>query len=239
MKSPMLKENLLKVNNPLRSDPASEERCPIIITGHYGSGKTEFVINYAIKLASSNSKVRIADLDVVNPYFRAREAKENLLAEGIELYASNLGAENHMDMPAIAAGIKTCFFKSEAANIIDIGGDSSGARVLGSYRRLIPEGYHMWMVINRYRPKTSSLALCTEAIDRVEKASGLKINGLINNTNLLEETTAELIYEGEFFMNLLSEAIHIPVEFTMIPKILRGDIHEDRIKKKRRGVGRF
>lgn len=228
----MLKGDPLKVNEASRSEPAPKEHCPIIVIGHYGSGKTEFVLNYAIKLASTRNKVRIADLDVVNPYFRAREAKETLLSSGIELYASNLGAENHMDMPAIAAGMKNCFYKSEVTNMIDIGGDSSGAKVLGSYRNVIPKGYHMWMVINPHRPKTSSLALCKDAIDRIQKASSLTINGLINNTNLLEDTTANLIYEGESFVNQLSKETHIPIEFTMIPEVLAGAINEDQLRNK-------
>ena len=44
-----------------------------IIIGHYGSGKSEFSINYAVKLAEMGRKVTLADIDIVNMYFRSRE----------------------------------------------------------------------------------------------------------------------------------------------------------------------
>ena len=48
----------------------SEKRVTLF-AGHYGSGKTNIAVNYAKLLAAKGLAVTLADLDIVNPYFRA------------------------------------------------------------------------------------------------------------------------------------------------------------------------
>ena len=166
-----------------------------IIVGHYGSGKSEFSVNYAMQLAKQNKdpnkKVAIADLDVVNPYFRSRE-KEDLLAQiGVESFSSPL-KNSTLDLPAVSAEIRKPVIDETYEYVMDVGGDDVGARVLGSIKDIMKKSdYDMFLVINANREYTTNADEVIRYMRSIMGASGLNITGLINNTHLLWDTSTE------------------------------------------------
>lgn len=198
---------------------------PTIIVGHYGSGKTEFTANLALRVKKLQEKpVVVADLDIVNPYFRIRELTEVLADQGIRLLSSNYEQDYYLDMPALAASIRTCFESEDQINLIDVGGDPAGATVLARYSNLLRNGnYAMWMVVNANRPQTASVEQIRQVIAGIQQTSRLKVNGLINNTHLLQETTAEDILRGDALIRQVSEATGLPVICTVIEERLRDE----------------
>lgn len=196
---------------------------PVVIVGHYGSGKTEFTANLAVQLnARENRPVVVADLDIVNPYFRVRELTESLAGQGIRVLSSNYAEDYYLDMPALAASIQTCFSEQDQISLIDVGGDPAGATVLACYSPLLGNReYAMWMVVNANRPQTATAENIRAFISAIEQASRLKVNGLVNNTHLLQETTKEDILRGDALVRQVSEETGLPVVYTMIQEHLR------------------
>ncbi|MGL5058279.1 MAG: hypothetical protein ACRC6A_13050 [Fusobacteriaceae bacterium] len=195
-----------------------------IITGHYGSGKTEFALNYAIKLKDMGKKVAIADLDVVNPYFRSREC-ENLLEEKkIELLGFII-KEHGMDLPAVSGNVMKGIRDESYDYVVDLGGDGAGARAFGSFRKSInPDQCELLFVINAYRPETMDLMGVLAILKEVEGTLNMKVTGLVNNTHLLWETKEEDILVGEKLVCEVSKKIDVPIKYTAIKRELIKDL---------------
>ena len=165
----------------------------LIIAGHYGSGKTELALNLAF--AHAGEGITLVDLDIVNPFFRANELRADLTKAGVRVLAPTF-ANTTVDVPSLPPDILSIFVDERRA-ILDVGGDHAGARVLGQYRRHIGKaGYAFWMVANARRPLTRSAGEITAMAREIEATSGLTVTGLINATNLGDETTAGIIAEG-------------------------------------------
>ena len=185
-----------------------------LFAGHYGSGKTNIAVNYAMLLAKEGKKVCIADLDIVNPYFRTKDSERELEENGITLICSQY-ANTNVDLPAIPAESyrlvqdKTCF------GVIDIGGDDRGAYALGRFADAIKaEGdYNMAFVLNRYRPLTSSVSDAIEIMREIEAASGIKFDCIVNNSNIGSETTADIVLGSIAFAQELSDKTGLPIWF--------------------------
>lgn len=200
-----------------------------LFAGHYGSGKTNVAVNYAFALAKSNLPVMIADLDIVNPYFRTTDSKEDFKKLGIELIASQFTNSN-VDIPAIPAEMyRTVQDKSKFA-IIDVGGDDQGAVALGRYVPFIIEenDYEMIYVANCYRPLTSNPVDTFEVMKEIEAACKLKFTAIINNSNIGYETTREDVLESLEYASKLSEISGLPILYTSVVgslyDILKGKI---------------
>ncbi|MTI94862.1 MAG: hypothetical protein FH749_05150 [Firmicutes bacterium] len=179
----------------------------IIVVGEYGSGKTEFALNLAVQKAVEE-KVILVDLDIVNPYFRSREAKAQLADKDIE-FVFNQRLQN-ADLPALSPRVDAALTQPGSV-IIDVGGDD-GSVVLGRYReRLLRAGAEVWQVVNCSRPFTSTAAGIVEAAARIEAKSGLRVNALINNTNLGRETTANDVIEGAKIIAEAAASLKLPV----------------------------
>ncbi len=164
----------------------------IVVVGHYGSGKTEFSVNLALKLREMGEKVTIVDLDVVNPYFRTKDAQEELEKNGIEVVVSDY-ANSNVDVPALPPNINTVFYK-EGYVIFDVGGDDDGAIALGRFKPYFDKApYDMLGVVNFRRPLTLDAEEATEALSAIEQTSRLKFTGIVNNTNISDETTEETV----------------------------------------------
>jgi tRNA uridine 5-carbamoylmethylation protein Kti12 len=186
-----------------------------VFSGHFGSGKTEIAINYAIKLAKEGKKVVIADLDIVNPYFCVRDVRKQLEDYGIRVIASNPELVN-AELMVVPAEIIAIFNDKSYEVVIDVGGDDSGSIALGQYNRFfVEEPYDMYFVINTNRPFTANVADVIEYFKAIEKASRLKITHLISNTNLSYETVPKHIIDGDKIVAQLSKELNIPHAYTV------------------------
>lgn len=185
-----------------------------IIAGHYGSGKTEFAVNYAFALKKLKPRVAIEDLDIVNVYFRSREKAAELTAAGIEVIASSI-VQSNCDVPAVSARTTAAVRDTSLDCIIDAGGNDVGMLALARLiPYLTPENYDFFMVVNTNRPDTSDADGIIRQKEALERASGLTVTGFVLNTNLIHETTAGNIIEGNKIIIKASQASHIPIRYT-------------------------
>jgi len=201
----------------------------LMIAGGYGSGKTEVAVNLAIEAAKTIGRVRLADLDLVNPYFRCREAAALMEGHGVRLVAPP-GIKAFADLPIILPEIAALFRpEPDALNILDVGGDDVGSRVLASFRsRIGDEPYELWMVINACRPFTNTVKGCLRMQAEIETASRLKVTGLIANAHLIGETRGEIIEKGWRLAEEVSAQNGLPVKFVTVMENVQdqmGDIH--------------
>lgn len=199
-----------------------------IFCGHYGSGKSEISVNAAFMLKEKASKVLMADMDVVNPYYRSADARKALEDEGIKVVAP-LFANTNVDVPAIGPEISIGLKDKSHNVIIDVGGDEDGSRVLGRYyHEIVKNEYDMFFVFNRSRPMTVNFEETLSYIREIEAASRLKITGLINNTHFLDQTTVEDIMYGLELAQEISQETLIPIRATCvmegIEKQLEGEL---------------
>lgn len=197
----------------------ADDRRIRIITGHYGSGKTEFAVNYVKKLRESvDGRVAIADLDIVNVYFRSREKKEELEEKGIQVIASNLDMAV-ADVPAVSGAMTMPVINKEYQYVVDLGGNDVGTLVLGRIKPLLDHAEaDFFMVVNAYRPNTSTPEGIIEQMENLEYAAGLKVTGFINNTNLVRETTAECLLHGDEVLKEVTKRTGVPVKYVSYVK---------------------
>lgn len=167
-----------------------------VFVGHFGSGKTEIALNGALHLAASGVPVTLADLDVVKPYFRSRSARAILGDAGIELLAPT-GANVHADLPIIVPQIRSHLRNDRGHLIMDVGGDDVGARVLGSLSDVVPlDDTECLLVLNFRRPSTPDPDAAVIMVREIEAVGQVPVTGLISNTHLMDETTADVVLEG-------------------------------------------
>ncbi|MEA1972301.1 MAG: hypothetical protein U9N34_03280 [Candidatus Cloacimonadota bacterium] len=167
-----------------------------IVIGAYGSGKSEYSINLARKLKNQGKDVILADLDVVNPYFRSRDVREKFAKIGIEVIAPE-GEYSHADLPMISPKIRGAINRYEKTVILDVGGDPSGCKTLARFRDdILKRGYQMKFVINTKRPFTKDENSIAAMMSDLEDTSKMKINEIICNTNLMEFTDNDTVVEG-------------------------------------------
>lgn len=176
-----------------------------IITGHYGSGKTEFAVNLAKKLKNPI----IVDMDIVNPYFRTVDAKEMLEKHGVKVIAPEF-ANTNVDVPSLPPDI---FGALQGDNdvILDVGGDDDGAIALGQYNKYFQNGYEMYFVMNFCRPMTPDAEGVCEILRDIEYASRIKVTGLVNNTNVRGDTTPQLLQDSIAKAEEVSKAVNVPI----------------------------
>lgn len=196
-----------------------------IFTGHFGSGKTEISINYAINLAKQGKKVAIVDIDIVNPYFCVRDISEHLDKQyGIRVISSNPHYSN-AELAVVPSEVVSVFNDKSYEVVMDIGGDEMGAVVLGQYNRFFrEEPYDLYFVVNNNRPQTSNLKDTEEYITNIQYSSRLKVTHLISNTNMSYETSVEDVLKGDKEVNELSDKLNIPYKYTACRRDLAEDI---------------
>ena len=186
-----------------------------LFAGHYGSGKTNIAVNYALKLAGEGKRVCIADLDIVNPYFRTKDSAKELAAAGVHLISPQF-ANSNVDLPALPAEAYRLVEDKEIYGIMDIGGDDRGAYALGRYTPFIREenNYRMAFVANCYRPLTRTPEEALEVMGEIESACALPFTCIINNSNLAGETTAQTVLASLPYMEELCRISGLPLWLT-------------------------
>ena len=181
-----------------------------IITGHYGSGKTEYAVNLALALAQEKEHVALADMDIVNPYFRSYEQAKRLEDAGIRVIVTSCGGI--ADIPAINPEVMSIFQQEQWTGVLDIGGDPIGARVLARFaHQLKPDDFDLLFVLNANRPETKDVESALQYMQGIEAECRQKVTGIVNNTHLCGETTAEEILKGAKLAQALSERTSLPV----------------------------
>ena len=188
-----------------------------IFAGHYGSGKTNIAVNYAIKVKeATGGKVSLADLDIVNPYYRAKDSTDIMEAKGIRLISSDF-ANSNVDLPAMPSEAYAIIDDKETYAVCDVGGDDRGAYALGIYRDgILKEDYEMLLVINKYRPLTRNVADLNEIKEEIERAAGIPFTGIVNNSNLGLLTTKEDVEASYDYAEEASRATGLPLRFTTV-----------------------
>ena len=190
-----------------------------LFAGHYGSGKTNIAVNYALHLAGEGKKVCIADLDIVNPYFRTKDSAQVLQTAGVHLISPTF-ANTNVDLPALPAEAYRLVTDKSIYGIMDIGGDDRGAYALGRYVPAMKEegNYRMVFVANCYRPLTRTPEEALEVMREIENACGLTFTDIVNNSNLASETTPETILASQNYMDKLSQLSGLPIWLTTAEK---------------------
>ena len=201
-----------------------------LFAGHYGSGKTNIAVNYALLLAGEGKDVCIADLDIVNPYFRTKDSEKVLEAAGITLISPQF-ANTNVDLPALPAEAYRLVTDKSIYGIMDIGGDDRGAYALGRYVPSMVEenNYRMVYVANCYRPLTRTPAEALEVMREIEAACGLKFTDIINNSNLASETTAETVMNSVLFVEELSRISGLPLFATSAEARVASQLEMDNV----------
>lgn len=192
-----------------------------IFVGEFGSGKTEFAINYAVQLQQAGINTAIIDIDLAKPYFRTRENKDKLEKTGVKVVAPEERLSN-ADLPVPPQGLTQALFDKNIHVVMDVGGGES-AIVLGQiHRHLVQTGYEAFMVVNIRRPFTTNAEAIIATMRGIERVSRLKINGFISNTNLANETTERDVLEGLEVLMQCAEKTGLPVKCVMVPEWLKG-----------------
>jgi hypothetical protein len=189
----------------------------VVIVGNYGSGKTEVSINLAVNQRRSGLEVKIADLDLVNPYFRTREARKALSELGIEVVVPD---EKYLqaDLPILSPAVAGLIRRPSQLTIIDAGGNDVGATVLAALADSMGKKHvQMLQVVNPFRPFTDTIEGCLKMRDEIESASKMTINGIIGNANLIDDTSLDDIYNGYDFVKNLSDESRLALNFITAP----------------------
>ena len=197
----------------------------VLVVGDYGCGKTEVSVNLALHAAQNSARpVALADLDLVNPYFRSREAAEPLEQSGVRVVMPQ-GGHQFADLPILLPGVKGLLQDPETFSILDVGGDEVGARVLAAMAPAVDPAKHgFWFVVNKNRPFTDTVSGCVSTVQRIEATTGLSVSGLVSNTHLLQDTTAEMVFEGLELTEAVARALAVEVALvavmdTVAPKL--------------------
>ena len=193
----------------------------VLLCGHYGSGKTNVAVNLALSLRNRYEKVTVADLDIVNPYFRSKDSQEELERAGIRLICSAY-ANTNVDIPALPQELYAITDDASHRVVIDVGGDDRGALALGHISpAILGEGdYEMLLVINCYRPLTRDAESTLEVMHEIETACKIRFTGLVNNSNLGAETTEEDVLSSLKYAEEVSSLTGLPVMMTAVHESL-------------------
>lgn len=188
-----------------------------LLSGHYGSGKTNIAVNLARRLRASRENVAIADIDIVNPYFRTKDSQAELEKAGIRLISSPYAGSN-VDLPALPDEVYAITDDQSVTAVVDVGGDDRGALALGRWRDAIlhEDDYEMLFVINRFRPLTATPEDAIEIMREIETASGMSFTAVVNNSNLGEETTARDVLESGAYAERVCALSGLPLKMTAV-----------------------
>ena len=199
-----------------------------LFAGHYGSGKTNIAVNYAFYLRNMGLEVSVADLDIVNPYFRTKDSQAELESAGIPLISSAF-ANSNVDLPALPQELYSLVERKDRYAVLDIGGDDRGAYALGRYTPFILEenNYEMVFVENFYRPLTQTPEEALDVMREIEQACGIGFTAIANNSNIGWETTPHDVIKTVPLADKLSQMSGIPVTMITAENNIAFDLSEN------------
>jgi hypothetical protein len=201
----------------------------IVLTGNYGSGKTEIALNMAVKYAGEGKRVCLVDFDIVNPYFRSAERKDMLEAHGVRVLMPTF-AMSAVDIPALPAEMQSVFSSDEDVIIFDVGGDDTGAAALGVYAPMFNadrENVKMLFVVNACRPLSATAEDTLDLMERVSERAKMKPDALVNNTNTARDTLPETVLDGQRVLREISAASGLPVAYTVMTSDISGALFSE------------
>jgi energy-coupling factor transporter ATP-binding protein EcfA2 len=192
-----------------------------LLAGHYGSGKTNIAVNLAMLLRQQRERVAIADLDIVNPYFRTKDSQRDLEQAGIRFICSEY-ANSNVDIPALPQTLYAVTDDRQLSCILDVGGDDRGALALGRIAPALREenDFEMLFVVNFYRPLTANADDALEVLREIEAAGHLPFTGVVNNSNLGDETTPDVVLRTAERTAELCEKCGLPLRLTTVNRPL-------------------
>ena len=186
----------------------------IAVTGHFGSGKTEFAVSLAFALAAQNSaaeRLALCDLDIENPYFRSRERQDALLAAGVQVYSDPSDGRNGSELQTVSAKVRAPLEDEGCRVVLDCGGDAAGAMLLRQFAKYFQgDDHRLLCVVNCNRPGTDTPEKAAKHIRAIEAASGLAVTGLISNAHFIHYTTADTVREGWAFTRQVEALTSVP-----------------------------
>ena len=199
-----------------------------VFAGHYGSGKTNVAVNYALWLKNFEKNVSVADLDIVNPYFRTKDSAKVLEKSGIKLISSEF-ANSNVDTPALPGEIYSVFDDKSVYSVLDVGGDDRGALALGRYvpHLLEENNYEFLFVINKFRFLTKDAGSTIEVMREIEEASKLRFTAIVNNSNIGEETTKEDVLSSAKYANEVSALTGLEIKMTTVKSDLYDSLKDE------------
>ena len=199
-----------------------------VFAGHYGSGKTNVAVNYALWLKNFEKNVSVADLDIVNPYFRTKDSAKVLEKCGIKLISSEF-ANSNVDTPALPGEIYSVFDDKSVYSVLDVGGDDRGALALGRYvpHLLEENNYEFLFVINKFRFLTKDAKSTIEVMREIEEASKLRFTAIVNNSNIGEETTKEDVLSSAKYANEVSALTGLEIKMTTVKSELYSSLKDE------------
>jgi len=190
-----------------------------ILVGEFGSGKTELAVNYALYLKENGYSTAIVDIDIIKPYFRTRENRSLLEAQGIRVIAPE-GRLAHADLPVLPQNLFPALYDTSMQVVMDVGGGESSIALGQISSQLAAVGYEALLVVNTCRPFTSTSEGIVEAVRRIQQASQLTVSGLISNTNLADETNLRQVMKGLEITEEAARQLQIPVRAVVVPESL-------------------
>lgn len=195
-----------------------------LIVGHFGSGKSEVAVNLALELRARGLDISLADLDLVNPYFRSREAIDLLESHGINVVVPPRGQLN-ADLPILVPQVRSLLMAGTSYGILDVGGDDVGSRVLGSMNDALGRGgYRVLMVINGLRPFSDTPEGCIRVMQEIEASARIPMTGLVSNAHMMEATDLETVLAGFELTSRVAELTGLPLEFVTAPEELAEEV---------------
>lgn len=194
-----------------------------VLVGHAGTGKTNTALGLALALADEGYEVTVADLDVVNPYFRSSDYPELLDAANIRLIAPVM-ARTTLDTPSLTGELDVAIEQAVSTPakrlIIDVGGDDDGAITIGRWAaRLKAAQAQVLYVVSAYRSLTLQAEEAAALVPDIEYTSRLTMSAVLNSTNLGDETRAEHVRHGRSFAVEVSRLLGLPLAATVVPLV--------------------
>jgi hypothetical protein len=197
----------------------------VIITGPFGSGKTEVAISYALASAAVGRRTALADLDVVNPYFRAQDHRAALERGGVRVVAPEEPFTRY-EVPALSPELRAVMTEASLYTVADVGGDPVGARILGMFRPYLKrDELELWLVINPWRPAAVEGEL-TELLGAIQREAGLDADALISSPNLGHETTAQDVRDGQRQVAVYARELELPIRFVAVDERLAPEMSD-------------